>query len=361
MLVRYDAPICSTWRIVDPKLRAEVAVENDTYWICEEIEVAIRVANRGTGTVEAGRVRFELPEGLQSEDGEGALELEFDSIDADDSFEKKAKLRATRGGRFEIRASAETATLSVRSRSEPFRVLDPRVELSIGDFGQIPLGSAERVAVRIMNTGETAVEDLSIQVDDTENVDAAAFFRHDEDEDPHEEVEFDELAPGETRTLMLAVRPDEVGDVELRIVLEGRCLDGANDRIEQVVRATAVGIPAARLELLDLEDPVSVGNLATYRIFVKNQGTGDELGATVRLELPEQLEFVDGEGAAAVAEQQDGTVLLGPVERIGPGESVEWEIRARAVAAGQTHVRVSLASDATRSPVHEEEPTTLVD
>lgn len=117
-----------------------------------------------------------------------------------------------------------------------------------------------------------------------------------------------------------------------------------------------VGIPAVLLEVIDLEDPIEVGNPVTYEIRVTNQGSAP--GTNIRLTclLPELQEFISGTGATAV-NAQARQVTLEPLAVLEPKATATWRVLVRAVAPGDARFKVELVSDQFAQPIDEHEAT----
>lgn len=80
---------------------------------------------------------------------------------------------------------------------------------------------------------------------------------------------------------------------------EAYCADAAQAQVSTLI----TGIPAVRLELIDLKDPVQVGEETVYEVRVTNQGSAEDLNVNVQGQLPAGLKFIDGHGDTAVQAQ----------------------------------------------------------
>ncbi|HPC62261.1 MAG TPA: hypothetical protein PKX23_16495 [Verrucomicrobiota bacterium] len=117
-----------------------------------------------------------------------------------------------------------------------------------------------------------------------------------------------------------------------------------------------VGIPAILIEVVDLEDPVEVGQEVTYEIRVTNQGSAP--GTQVRLvaTLPPTQRFVAGSGETAVAAEGQ-TVRVVALPLLAPKATAKWRLVVKAVGAADARLKVELTSDQFESPITEEEST----
>jgi uncharacterized repeat protein (TIGR01451 family) len=123
-----------------------------------------------------------------------------------------------------------------------------------------------------------------------------------------------------------------------------------------------LGVPAFRLEVKDIGDPVQVGQEVTYKVWVTNTGSLPASGVEVKAFLPAELQLVsggvDGPMPAVVRGQE---VVFGKKDRVPPGERLEYTIRAKGLKAGDVRFRVELRSQALQQPVTQEESTRVYD
>lgn len=116
------------------------------------------------------------------------------------------------------------------------------------------------------------------------------------------------------------------------------------------------GVPALNICVVDLEDPICVGDTTTYKITVVNQGS--EVDSNVRLvaRFPAELTPLSARGASA-AEVKGQTVTFAPVPTLGSRQTIEYRIDARAKSSGDARVKVEVMSDSITTPIVQEEST----
>ena len=134
----------------------------------------------------------------------------------------------------------------------------------------------------------------------------------------------------------------------------------AGGHLSEVVHASCstriAGIAAILLEVVDLEDPIEVGQQATYDIKVTNQGSAPGTNIRMVCTLPASQEFVSGTGATTLSAQV-GTITMDPVPTLAPKEAASWRVRVKALTAADAHFKVELRSDQFEEPIHEDEST----
>jgi uncharacterized repeat protein (TIGR01451 family) len=118
------------------------------------------------------------------------------------------------------------------------------------------------------------------------------------------------------------------------------------------------GLPGFRLEVVDLEDPVPLGEKTTYKIDVTNQGSlaGDrvQIVATV----PPEMTFLSAKGPTNY--KVDGQrIIFDAIDGVAPRKVLTYTVEVRADKVGNAIFEVELSAAALSSPVKEQEPTTI--
>ena len=119
-----------------------------------------------------------------------------------------------------------------------------------------------------------------------------------------------------------------------------------------------IGVHALGVEVIDLADPVQVGETITYVITVTNQG--DQPGTNVRVActVPDSQEFLAGSGTTTV--QAFGrSIAMQPIPVLEGKATATWRVQTRALRADDSRFRVEYSSDQFTKPIREDEATRL--
>ena len=116
------------------------------------------------------------------------------------------------------------------------------------------------------------------------------------------------------------------------------------------------GVPAVLLEVVDLNDPIEVGEDETYEIVVLNQGTATLTNVKLVCLLQERQDFVSGTGTTAV-QAQGRTVTLENLPMLNPKETATWRVIVKTLAAGDVRFTTELTCDQFLKPITETEAT----
>jgi uncharacterized repeat protein (TIGR01451 family) len=109
-------------------------------------------------------------------------------------------------------------------------------------------------------------------------------------------------------------------------------------------------------EVVDLDDPVMVGERVTYEIKVVNQGQQPITNIRLECALPPNQGFVSGEGATPVPEREQ-IVRMTALPSLAGKEVATWRVVVKALREGDTRFRVDLSCDQLKTPVTRTEAT----
>jgi uncharacterized repeat protein (TIGR01451 family) len=108
----------------------------------------------------------------------------------------------------------------------------------------------------------------------------------------------------------------------------------------------------------DQDDPVAVGAETKYTITVLNQGAAAATGVVVKVTVPEEMEVRKAEGPTG-SRTEGRQVVFEPLA-LQPHDEKVYEVRVKALRAGDVRFRVELTADQlTAGPVRREESTTI--
>lgn len=353
--VSYNPVLCTTFNVTAPELEI-VKQAPEVASVCEPIPVRYVVRNVGTGETEPVTIRDPLPEGLAGPEGERELVFEVGALAAGESQEVEAQLRATQPGEFGSRAIAATeGGLEVQSRTPVTRLVQPDLSVQVQGPQAEYINTAMHYSITVTNQGDGPVRDgvLRIQVDpETQILGGEGVEREGETAT----MRLPEIPAGESRQVGLSLAKRTPGEVQIVARAEAPCApEGDEDAIAQVVTQVR-GVTSLLLEVVDMEDPVRVGQETAYTITVVNQGSVADRNIQIEAELPQGMEFVSAEGQTEA--QAEGRMLtFAPVDQLGPGDRAEWRVRVRVGEAGDKRFQVRLTSEDLAEPAVEEEPT----
>jgi len=164
--------------------------------------------------------------------------------------------------------------------------------------------------------------------------------------------EIPNLAPQSSKRVCAILEVREPVSLSFAAVARGTLAPPVESRCSTRV----VGLAAILLEVVDLDDPIQVGNEVTYEIKVVNQGSAPDANIKLVCTLTDLQDFVSAEGATPM-KAKDRTISSDPLARLAPKAEASWRVVVKAAQAGDARFKVELTSDQFQRPIPEDEST----
>ena len=352
--VSYSSSLCTSVQAVEPKLLVALAGPAQVL-ACEDIEYTVRVTNTGTGSVKGVQVSQPLPDGLTTKDGKRSVDLSVMALGPDESKQFVVPVRAAKAGSYTYKATAKS-TGGLTATSNPVTTVVRKPTLTITKKGprKAFMGRTVGYEMVVTNTGDG--EARNTVVEDILSAGAVVTKTSAGGQQSGNVVRWNlgTLEPKASRTLKLSLKADKAGIIRNTAKASAFCADA----VSATADTSFEGIAAILLEVIDLEDPIEIGENVVYVITATNQGTANGTNIQIQCNLEENLEYVSSTGATK-GDLKNSTVNFAPVAVLKPGEEVSWRLIAKAVKPGDVRFQVSLNSDQLGRPVNEDEATNL--
>lgn len=348
--ITFAAATCSTTRVVDPRIALQKQMTPEVV-LCDEITVRLTVGNTGTGVARGVRIVDNLPPGLSTPDGRNALSFEVGDVPSGQSREVEFRVRANRPGAYTNTAHATEQGGQTADASASTTVRQPALQVTKTSPGLRYLGRPATFDITVSNRGDAPANN-TVLVDplpaglDFVSAEGAGRFGNGR-------VEWDlgTIGPGQNKMVRVTVMPRQRGRYENVAVARAFCTEA-----QAAAPLEVRGVPAILLEVIDLVDPIEIGQNVTYVIEVTNQGTAEDSNIIVQCTLPPEQQFVGAEGASrgSLAGQ---VVTFEPLANLPPKAKATYKVITKGNAAGDVRFRTLIRSDQTQSPVEETEST----
>ncbi|MDT8390516.1 MAG: hypothetical protein RRC34_08420 [Lentisphaeria bacterium] len=350
--VTYRQIMCQTVTVVAPELKLTKDMP-DMVLICNDIPVTLVASNTGTGTIKNVTVTDTLPSGLLTTDGKQQVSFTIPQLDSGESETMTFTAKAQRTGTFKNVASANSAAGLTADASATVVVRQPILTIDKTGTEEQYAGRPVSYKIVVANTGDADAKDLVI----TDQLPAGVTLLSASQgglaaADGTVSWKVSSLPPGKSVTVGATVRADRIGLLENVASAKANCAKLVIDKAVTKV----VGVPAVLLEVVDVEDPISVGDTETYVITVTNQGTADDTNIVITCTLEDTQSYVSSSGATTgrVAGQ---TVTFAPLAALGPKQQATWKVVVKAEKAGDVRFKVNMTTDILGRPVEETEAT----
>lgn len=352
--VSYNNFLCATVNVVEPALAlSKTATERVIK--CDEIVLRYTVKNSGTGAATNVVIKDNLPRGMTMSNGTKTVNIPVGTLAAGESkaYEVRAKVSST--GKFVSDASASAdGDLSAQAEKTSTLVTEPVLALAVECSETQFLGRNFTYRYQLENTGyglaDTTTASATIPAGTTvvRTSDGGRVVGS------NVVWDFGAMNAETSKDFSMTVAASNPGRYTSTVTANASCADSVTDRCITEVK----GIPAILLEVVDINDPVEVGQNTTYVITVTNQGTASDTSIQIIGTLPAEQSFVSATGATT-GSASGKTVTFAPSGPLAPGAQISWRITVRADADADSRFRVEMTSARLSDPVIETEATNL--
>ncbi|MBL7214412.1 MAG: DUF11 domain-containing protein [Phycisphaerae bacterium] len=350
--VTYVILACANTQVVQPALTISKSAP-DKVTICDAIPLKFVVTNKGTGTATNVKIMDTLPDGLMTQDGKKSIEIALGSLATGQSATRTVVTKAAKTGTFKNQASA-VADGNLKAQSEVTTTVVTQPVLAIQKTGSKKeyLGRSIKYDITVTNKGDAVAADTVIT--DTipagvGNIQATAGGVLAEN---RVTWKVGNLAPKASKTVSVSYMPAGEGTLSNTARATAVCADAVSASAQTEINA----ISAILLEVVDVTDPIEVGNNVTYVITVTNQGSATGTGILIKAMLEDTMSYVSSSGATAGA--IDGsTITFAKLPSLAPKAKATWKVVVKAAKAGDVRFRVTMNSDQLGRDVEETEAT----
>lgn len=341
---------CATTVITAPKLTLEKSGPAEVL-DCEPITYTVVVRNTGDGPATGVKIVDQLPDGLQTTDGNGAIQVNVGELGPGQAKKATYKVRATAPGTYTNTAVA-TGDGGLKAEASS-KVSVRRVALVIVKKGPAKryINTAATYEITVTNKGDGTARNLRL-VDD---LPAGLEFQRASDggnlEGRRLTWDLGTLVPNASKTVSVDVVVRSMGTLRNTVTATAVCSKATADTTTEVS-----GIAAILLEVVDLEDPIEIGANETYVITVTNQGSAVGTDITITCTLPAEADYVSSKGPTQ-ARIQGKKVNFAPLAELAPKAKAVYHVVVKGNKAGDVRFAVDLNSDQMTGPASETEST----
>lgn len=163
-----------------------------------------------------------------------------------------------------------------------------------------------------------------------------------------------ELAPGKTQQVQMELQAVNPGEFNQKVTIQA----AHGSKAEQELMTHVEGISALLVEVVDLEDPVAIGDETVYEIRVTNTGSKSEPNVKITCRIPEQMEFKVASGPSLY--RVDGkTIVFEPIAKLPPKADAIYRVSLKTVATGDARFRAEVTGLTLSEAVVETEATRI--
>lgn len=368
--VHYEPSLCLATKFTKPTIKVSKTAPKQAD-ICRPLELRYAVKNTGTGVARNITLTDDLPEGLTTQKDSDKVTFDVGDLQPGATREFKVLANAAKTGEFGSRAVAEgEGDLKANSNEVTTKIVQSKLAVNLDGPSAQFVNQPMTYQATIKNEGDAPAPEASLRIDVDENARVLRVSQSDPGKVRPQQSgqtlswQFGDLEPGGERTVSFTVNTSQKEELKHIAHATSACAAGgdlakaATDTAE--LTTALITFPALLLEMVDRNDPVKVGDTEQYDIVVRNQGSGADQNVQIKVDLPDQFEFVSASGATkATADGQ--TITFEPIDELAPRAKASWTLQLKAKKPGDVRTQVDLSSEYLKSPVPEQEPTRVID
>lgn len=315
--------------IQEPKLQMEISGPSDVMFGKSQ-RYALTLSNPGNGAAEEVTIELTPP----GADKTGMVKHKVGTLAAGETKKIELELTAREAGELKIQAAA-TALGDLRTETMK-AVICRKAELQVDWRGPDKkyAGAVATYYIRVRNPGTAAAEQVVVELSlptGAELVEASE--GHAWDEASQKLIwQGATLNPGEERFMEVQCRMSTPGVNKIELAAHTSVGDL---RDAKSVPVTIEGLADLKLEVIDPQGVIPVGEMAVYEVHIKNNGLTAAKGVNVIAMFSQGIEPSHVEGGQHTI--NDGRVSFRTLDNVTPGSETVFKIHAKATASG-THV-----------------------
>lgn len=351
--ITYSIQACSTIQVVEPSLELQRRVPAEALF-CDVIPIEYIVKNTGSGAARDVRILETLPDELRTTDGKQDIVFEVGTLHAGQSRSFTAEVRASRTGVFANKAQAVSSSgLETTSATGVINIRQPLLAVVKNNTERHYLGRPLNYEITVENRGDGDAHEVILEESLPPGVTQVEALAGADIVGSKLVWQLGTIPAQTKKTVEVSYRANSVGTLNTTTTVNGHCCKTVSVNSTMAI----VGLPAVRLSVVDLGDPVEVGEKVTYVITVKNSGSAAD--HNLRLSVPTleaPLQYISSSGATQ-ASLMGNRITFQQLRTLSPGEEASWRVVTKAVRSGEVRFKVSLSSDGLSRPVETTEAT----
>ena len=350
--VTYIPRLCLTILAINPNIGLTQSAPRESLK-CDPVPVTLVVKNTGTGDATNVKVTANLPDGVVTTDGQSSESFDVGTLTQGESKELTTTVNANKTGPFEVTSRATGDGNLSATASSTTVVRQPVLTIAKASSRRMVfLGQTFEFDITVANTGDWPAEQTVVTDELPEGAEFVSASDGGAEAAGVVTWQLGTLAPNQSKKVSMTVRAGKITNAQNTAKAEAVCA--------QAVTASAAipmkGIPAILLEVIDVEDPIEVGDSVTYVIVATNQGSATGTNITITCALEASGQFVSA-GGATEATQTGPIVKFAPLPELAAKAKAEWKVVVKAIKADDVRFRVTMTSDQIGRPVEETEAT----
>ncbi len=347
----YDIPsFCSTTSVVQPAISIDLDAPSSVT-VCEEIPLTITVKNVGDSYLGNVEVTSNLPSGVSSL-GKDKINIRAGSLNADESKRYVVRVKPQQTGSFRFQATAQANGVSDESSTQTTNVGQPELTISArSSRDEIYIGRPIDFTINVKNVSSEEAVSTVVKALVSGNLNLKSVSDNGQASGRGIVWDVGTLGKNASKNLSFTAVGIDSGKAEVQAEARAICAEAAVAKSS----ASIEGIPALLLEVIDIDDPIELGNQETYIITVTNQGTATAKNIDV-VAILDGMEYVSDTGDTK-ASVSGNKVDFATLPRLGAHRVAQWKLTTKGTKTGDLRFKIIMNSDDLTTTVEETEST----
>jgi uncharacterized repeat protein (TIGR01451 family) len=326
----------------------------DTVKVGEGATFTITVRNEGTAVAENVVLNDRLPAGLRTADGSSTVSFPAGSLAVGESRTFNLPVTTTTKGRFcnVVEGVASNVVPDANDNAEAcITVLEPGLSVEKSGTPEQFINRNATYNIVVTNTGETTLSPVEV-VDAVPAGNVIVNAGGGSVSGNNISWTIPSLAAGARETFTIVVTNRTAGQTCNSVTASAPA-----DRLTDSAQACTVwrGVAGVLVELVDDPDPIQVGETTTMTVRITNQGNADLTNVRAVASLSSELAVVSTSAGA----QSERRVEFPAIPVLASKAVVTYTFVVRGTGEGDARTRLSVETNETRSPITEDESTTV--
>lgn len=351
----YDPPeLCVNTDVRHPSIKVDIAATPQAT-VCEEINLQFTVTNTGDSAVSNVVVKSQLPNGVTDSSGRSSVAYNVGALDKGASKQISSNVRTSKPGSYTFSASAtaDNGDVSASSSTATSNLVKPSVGVSASAARDEQfVGRDISYEFKVSNTGNTSAKNTILEGTLPGSARFVSASNGGQYTGGKVRWSVGNLNAGESKTVSVNATAVGAGEAEAKAAVSAYCADVATANASTDI----VGIAAVLLEVVDIDDPIEVGQSETYEITVTNQGSAPDTNIKIVAELEEGFEYISSSGATT-GTLSGNKVSFSPLKSLAPKAQATWKVQVKGNKPNDYRFKVILTSDQLTRDVEETEST----
>ncbi|MBL7106311.1 MAG: DUF11 domain-containing protein [Phycisphaerae bacterium] len=352
--VTYDSPICAKINVVEPKLRLTKFAATEAI-MCDRIPLRYVITNTGDGYACGIEIKDAFEQGLMTSEGLSEALFSLESLGPGESREFSIMVDASKVGEYSSRAMAMVGNQTIESNVPITNVTQPVLAISGKGPQKQYLGRSLVYEFTVFNKGDGIAKDTIVEAMVPEEVQfdnatsGGVFTRS----SPGKVTwNLGTLEPNTSKKIQMTIHSTQEGALITRTQANAYCADMVSESMKTMLS----GISAILLEVVDVSDPIEVGQEETYIITVTNQGSSSDTNISVDCMFEDNMSYVSSTGPTQGV-LEGSKLSFSPLKSLAPKATAAWRVKVKALGQGDMRFRVNMNSDQLTRIVEETEAT----